>query len=168
MKKGTKAYEEIMQQRRERAERGLRRVLHKQVRRTDFSKQVGYISTDLRPIEQCSEVNGVYLLAENGQFYIGQAIRIQARFVSHQQNPVSCGFTNPRGVLLAELPYHLGWTWNMNCRKRLIAEARFIAAALELDIPLTNNRKIGTAFLRESADLSCEREILERAVMILR
>ena len=168
MRKGTEAYERIMREREERSARGLQRVVHKPVRRTDFSKRVRYLSTDLRPIEECAETNGVYMLTEDGRFYIGQAVRIHARFLNHQQNSETCGFKNPRGILLAELPCHSGWTWNMNCRKRLIAEARFIAAALDLGIPLTNNRKIGTAGLRKSADLSREREILERAVTVLR
>jgi hypothetical protein len=117
-----------MRQRAERAARGLRRILPKQTRHTDFSKRVRYISTDLRPIENCVDVKGVYLLAEEPKFYIGQSLHMQARFISHQRNPVSPEFKNPRGVILEELAYHRGWTWDVNCRKHLIAAARFIAA----------------------------------------
>jgi hypothetical protein len=110
-------------------------------------------------------VSGVYMLAEAGRFYIGQSVDVSRRLLGHLSNPVGCGFAEPRCILLAPVP-----TWsvpcNQNARRRLVAEARFIAAALSMNLPLTNTltdykrRKLLSLF----PDLAAEREIVERGV----
>lgn len=112
--------------------------------------------------ERRPRVSGVYMLTEAERFYIGQSGDVFARLLSHLSNPVSCGFTVPRGVLLASIPWRAGWTCAMNARYRMVAEARFIAAALTLDVPLTNklsNFKRGK-LLSIFPDLTTEREII--------
>jgi hypothetical protein len=138
-------------------------------RPVDYSRRVVY-STALTPIfpeyfpERRPRVSGVYMLAEAGRFYIGQSGDVFARLLSHLSNPVCCGFTAPRGVLLASIPVRLGWTCAMNGRYRLIAEARFIAAALSLDVPLTNklSNYMRGKLLSIFPDLAIEREIIQK------
>ena len=79
------------------------------------------------------------------------------------------GGGDPRCVLLASVP---AWRVdsNQNERRRLVAEARFMAAALGMGLPLTNTNL--TPFKREKllsqfSDVSCERARLSRALQLL-
>jgi hypothetical protein len=110
-------------------------------------------------------VSGVYMLTEAGRFYIGQSADVAGRILGHLSNPACCGFTEPRCLLLASVP---PWfvPWKQNAHRRLVAEARFIAAALSMNLPLTNTlsdykrRKLLSLF----PELAAEREIVERGV----
>ena len=138
-------------------------------RAVDYSRRVRY-DTTLTPIfpeyfpERRPRVSGVYMLTEDGRFYIGQSGDVFARLLGHLSNPVCCGFTAPRGVLLASIPVRFGWTCAMNSHYRLIAEARFIAAALSLDVPLTNklSKFVRGKLLSVFPDLAIEREIIQK------
>jgi hypothetical protein len=135
----------------------------------NYSRRVVY-GPGLTPIfpeyfpERRPRVSGVYMLTEAGRFYIGQSGDVFARLLSHLSNPVCCGFTAPRGVLLASIPVRLGWTCAMNCRYRRLAEDRFIAAALSLDLPLTNklSKFVRGKLLSIFPDLAIEREIIQK------
>jgi hypothetical protein len=135
----------------------------------NYSRRVVY-GPGLTPIfperspERRPRISGVYMLSESGRFYIGQSVDVFARLLSHMSNPVSCVFTAPRGILLVSVPIRVGWTWNQNAHVRLVAEARFIAAALRLDVPLTNRLseyKRGK-LLSLFPDLATEREIIQK------
>jgi hypothetical protein len=138
----------------------------------DYSRRVVYgPNPGMTPVfpeyipERRARVSGVYVLTESGRFYIGQSVDVFARLLSHLSKPACCGFTAPRGLLLASVPVRADWTWDKNAHSRLIAEARFLAAALSLDVPLTNkltNYKRGK-LLSLFPDLATEREIVERA-----
>lgn len=146
-----------------------------QARPVDYSRRVAYGRTPgLTPIfpeyltERRPRVSGVYMLSESGRFYIGQSGDVFTRLLSHISNPVCCGFTAPRGLVLASVPLRPDWTLDKNTHTRLIAEARFLAAALSLDVPLTNkmsNYKRGK-LLSLFPDLAIEREIVERGVRL--
>ena len=147
--------------------------MHKDIkpRPVDYSKRVVY-STTLTPIfpeyfpERRPHISGVYMLTDAGRFYIGQSGDVFARLLSHLSNPVSCGFTNPRGVLLASIPLRFGWKLDVNAHNRLVVEARFLAAALSLDVPLTNkmsNFKRGK-LLNLFTDIATEREIIVEGI----
>lgn len=135
-------------------------------RSVDYSRRVVY-NPGLTPIfpeyfpERRPLVSGVYMLSEAGRFYIGQSGDVFTRLLSHLSHPACCGFTDPRGVLLASVPCRASWTWE-NEHYRKVVEARFIAAALSVDIPLTNKltdykrRKLLSLF----PDLAAEREII--------
>lgn len=140
-----------------------------QARPVDYSRPVVYGPT-LTPIfpeyfpERRPRVSGVYMLSESGRFYIGQSGDVFTRLLSHMSNPVCCGFTAPCGVVLASVPLRADWAWDKNAHTRLIAEARFIAAALSLNVPLTNklsNDKRGK-LLSIFPDLTIEREIVQK------
>lgn len=121
-----------------------------------------------RLLPETPKVNGVYLLSENDLFYIGQSSDVAARFCSHRLHPCSCHFVDPCGALLASVPNHYD-TWKKNSHVRLIAEARFIAAALHLGIPLTNKLTdtVKSNLLNRFPDLSEERARIEKALQIL-
>jgi len=135
----------------------------------DYSRPVVYGPTPgVTPIfpeyipERRARVSGVYMLSESGRFYIGQSGDVFARLLSHLSNPVRCGFTAPHGVLSASVQLRADWMPNKNTHSLLIAEARFLAAALSLDVPLTNklsNYKRGK-LLSLFPDLATEREII--------
>jgi hypothetical protein len=135
----------------------------------NYSRRVVY-GPGLTPIfpeyfpERRPRVSGVYMLTEAGRFYIGQSGDVFARLLSHLSHPVCCGFAAPRGVLLASIPVRFGWTCAMNSRYRMIAEARFIAAALSLDVPLTNklSKFVRGKLLSIFPDLAIEREIIQK------
>jgi hypothetical protein len=139
----------------------------------DYSKRVVYgPGPGVTPIypeylpEHRPHISGVYMLTESGRFYIGQSGDVFTRLLSHLSNPACCGFTAPHGVLLASVPFRDDWTLDKNTHMRLIAEARFIAAALSLDVPLTNklsNYKRGK-LLSLFPDITTEREIIKEAL----
>jgi len=135
----------------------------------DYSKPVQY-GSDVCPLVYFPRFNGVYLLTEGGRFYIGQSVDVQARFSSHRIKPVCCEFVDPRGALLATVPEIPNGTYNDNAHLRLNAEARFIAAALSLGIPLTNTLSTRTRAKLEGMflELDQERYRLEKALKILR
>ena len=135
----------------------------------NYSVPVHYSETDVAEFHHWPITPGVYLLCERGEFYIGQTVDVAGRFASHRLNPVCCKFTDPRCVLLASVP---AWRVdsNQNERRRLVAEARFMAAALGMGLPLTNTNL--TPFKREKllsqfSDVSCERARLSRALQLL-
>jgi hypothetical protein len=137
-------------------------------RPVNYSARIRYAEAGVVEFQRWPVTCGVYLLIESGRYYIGQSVDVAGRFASHRLNPVSCKFTNPRCVLLASIPT---WSvpWNQNARRRLVAEARFISAALAMELPLTN---VLTLFKREKllgqfSDLACERERLSRALQLL-
>jgi hypothetical protein len=135
----------------------------------DYSKPVEY-SSDVQPLMYFPRFNGVYLLNEGLQFYIGQSMDVHARFSSHRVKPVCCEFADPRGVLLATVPETVDGLWADSARIRLNAEARFIAAALSLGVPLNNTlsvqkrAKLAAMF----PDLGPERARIEAALKLLR
>jgi hypothetical protein len=134
----------------------------------DYSNRVEY-SSDVTQFQHWPRSNGVYLLAEGGRYYIGQSIDVAARFASHRLKPINCKFVDPRCVLLATVPLRDDVPWSKNTHVRLNAEARFIAAALGLDMPLTNSLsefkrgKLRSLF----PDVRTERERLEKAIQLL-
>jgi len=138
-------------------------------RPVDYSKRVFYgpgpgvtaIYPEYLP-DRRPHISGVYMLTESGRFYIGQSGDVFTRLLSHLTSPACCGFTAPHGVLLASVPLRAEWTLDKNRHTRLIAEARFIAAALSLDVPLTNtlsNYKRGK-LVSLFPDIATEREII--------
>ena len=109
---------------------------------------------------------GVYLLSEDGLYYIGQSQDAIARVCSHRVERGSrsnSGFENPSAVMLAELPDGCG------SHALLIAERRFIVAALALGLPLANKLSDETRekYRTQFSDLSFETERLEVAVSTL-
>lgn len=134
----------------------------------DYSRRVEYTS-EVRLLIYFPRFNGIYLLTEGGRFYIGQSVDVQARFSSHRIRPVCCHFVDPRGALLATVPEKPRGTYSENAHVRLNAEARFIAAALSLGLPLTNKlsepkrAKLAAMF----PELDRERERLKTALEIL-
>ncbi len=135
----------------------------------DYSRRVVYgpvpgvtlFSPEYLP-ERRPHISGVYMLTEAGRFYIGQSGDVFARLLGHLSKPACCRFTAPHGVLMASVPLRDDWTLDKNTHTRLIAEARFLAAALSLDVPLTNklsNYKRGK-LLSLFPDLATEREII--------
>jgi hypothetical protein len=129
----------------------------------NYSKRVAY-SADLTPIfpeyfpERRPHVSGVYMLHEDGRYYIGQSGDVFGCLLNYLSNPTVCGLMNPRGTLLASIPQRSEHT-------RKVVKARFIAAALSLDVPLTNKL---TKFTRGKLlslfpDLTAEREIIQKA-----
>lgn len=169
MHKDLQARQDAMRQR-------LRRVNAPPIPRpVNYSKRVVYgPDAGMTPIfpeyfpERRARLSGVYMLTESGRFYIGQSGDVFARLLSHLSNPACCGFTAPRGVLLASVQLRADWTLDKNTHARLIAEARFIAAALSLGVPLTNklsHYKRGK-LLSLFPDLATEREIVERGVRL--
>ena len=135
----------------------------------DYSRPVKYINDEVQLLNYWPKACGVYLLNERGQYYIGQSVDVPARYASHRLQPSSCKFEDPRCVLLAVLPW-LGWE-HRGVHLLLNSEARFLSAALQLGIPLTNTNL--TAYKKEKlvgmfADVSEERGRLEKAIKILR
>ena len=134
----------------------------------DYSRSIEY-SSEVSALHYFPRVNGVYLLTEDGQFYVGQSVDVYARFSSHRLRPISCHFHDPKGAVLAAVPLRDDWTWTENARVRLNAEARFVAAALSLNLPLTNalstfkRNKLAGMF----ADIGPERERIRLALKIL-
>jgi hypothetical protein len=87
-----------------------------------------------------ANVMGVYILHENGQYYIGESVHVGQRFCNHQyvmNEKVGCKMENPRGCVLMEL--EAGASFQDSKRLRLVAERRFIRAALKIGLRLTNN-----------------------------
>lgn len=134
----------------------------------DYSKRVDYLSP-VMPLQHCPAINGVYLLAEGGLYYVGQSIDVPARIAGHRLKPCGSQFKDPHGVLLAEVPLQDGLTWAENARTRLHAEARFIAAALSLGLTLTNKiskwkkDKLAATF----TDITDERSRIARAIDLI-
>lgn len=133
----------------------------------DYSKPVQYTDGP-QVLPEVPEINGVYMLTEGGQYYIGQSVDVAARYCSHRFYPCSCHFTNPRAVLLASVPKPFN-TWGQNNHVRLIAEARFIAAALQLGLDLTNtlSEYKKDQLLARFPDLTEERARIKKAIQIL-
>ena len=73
-------------------------------------------------------------------------------------------------MVLAEIPLH-DTSWQDNKDRRCVVERRFIAAALQMGIPLTNKavRSEGTRqrYLTMFDDLTPELRTLEKALAIL-
>ena len=134
----------------------------------DYSEPVEY-SSEVAALQYFPLVPGVYLLTVGGRFYVGQSVDVYARFSSHRLKPINCRFRDPKGAVLAAVPFRADWTWNENARVRLNAEARFIAAALSLDLPLTNALSAfkRAKLLRLFPDLQSERDRIEKALKIL-
>jgi predicted GIY-YIG superfamily endonuclease len=111
---------------------------------------------------------GVYLLVEDGQYYIGQTTDVPARFASHWRNPVSCKFKAPRCARLAVIRTK-ALSWDRRARLRLNAEARFIAAALAMGLPLTNTLSPfkRDKLLAQFPDISRERDRIAQALRLL-
>lgn len=136
----------------------------------DYSAPVEYTTRDVQLLHYWPKAAGIYLLCEDGRYYIGQSIDVPARYASHRIKPVPCGFADPRCVQLAEVPCSPARSWSQNNHVRLNAEARFLSAALQMGIPLTNPNL--TPFKRERLismfdDVTRERERLEKALKIL-
>ena len=128
----------------------------------DYAAPVEYLHAAVVEFHHWPNVGGVYLLTEAGRFYIGQSADVAARFASHRLNPVCCGFADPRCVLLAAVSSRGGALLNESTHARLVAEARFIAAALSMEVPLTNklsSYKRGK-LLSLFSDLAIERKII--------
>jgi hypothetical protein len=171
MLKGLQSRQEQMKQRqleRVNAPRVMVTVEERVGNPVDYSQPVEYVS-DVILLQHWPQRSGVYLLAEGRQFYIGQSIDVPARFASHRLKPVNCQFEDPRCALLAEVPFRGGWSYTKNTHVRLNAEARFIAAAISLELPLTNTLSEYTRakLLSKFADVSSERERIEKAVKFL-
>lgn len=137
----------------------------------DYSKPVAYLTTDVELLQFWPKACGVYLLCEDGRYYIGQSIDVPARYASHRLKAISSKFRDPRCVILAKVPFHEGWSLSRNEHTRLNAEARFLSAALQMEMPLTNTDL--TEFRRAKlikmfTDVSEERVRLEKALEILR
>jgi hypothetical protein len=137
----------------------------------DYSRPVEYLATrDVQLLTYWPKAGGVYLLCEDGRYYIGQSVDVPARYASHRLKPIGCGFQDPRCVMLAVVRDRPEWSWSQNNHVRLNAEARFLAAALRMGITLTNANL--TPLKRERLaklfrDVTAERERLERAIKIL-
>ena len=137
----------------------------------DYSKPVPYLTTDVLLLQFWPKACGVYLLSEDERYYIGQSIDVPARYASHRLKAASSKFRDPRCVMLAKVPLHEGWSWSRNEHTRLNAEARFLSAALQMELTLTNPDL--TVFKKAKllamfADVSEERIRLEKALEILR
>jgi len=142
-------------------------------RPVDYTAPVEYSDADVMEFHHWPIVSGVYLLTENGRFYIGQSVDVAGRFASHRMKPANCKFSDPRCALLASVPYRHQprnlQSWNQNAHKRLIAEARFIAAALSMGLPLTNTLSAykRDKLLNQFPDVTCERERIAQALFVL-
>lgn len=126
----------------------------------DYSKSIEY-DLGRTPIFLSSHdrLSGVYLLSKAGKFYIGQSRNILARVFDHLTNPRCCHFTAPHGILVATIPHR---------KDRFIAEARFIGAALNLGLPLTNTLHNETRRkLSSLPDLNIEQAILKERISLL-
>ena len=134
----------------------------------DHVSRVEYLSP-VTPVIYQPKINGVYLLTEGGLYYVGQSSDVPARISSHRLNPVCRRFTDPRGVLLSEVPLRDDWAWSKNARTRLQAEARFIAAALSMGLTLTNKLSEWkrAKLLAAYPDLSGECKRISEALKIL-
>jgi hypothetical protein len=133
----------------------------------DYSKPVEYLAEDIQPLHYWPKACGVYLLCEGERFYIGQSVDVPARYASHRLQPIACKFEDPRCVVLAKI--HEGESWSRNTHALLNAEARFISAALQIGLPLTNSL---TEYKKEQlasrfSDVSAERVRLEKAIKLL-
>lgn len=137
-------------------------------RPVDYSKPVNYLTEDVELFHFWPKACGVYMLFEDGRYYIGQSIDVPARYASHRLKPISCDLSDPLCVLLAKVPFREGWPWSRNAETRFNAEARFIAAALRMGIPLTNkitgNKR--EKLLAMFSDVTQERLRLEKAIEI--
>ena len=134
----------------------------------DYSKAVNYTAAPAS-LSHCPKISGVYMLEESGRYYIGQSTDVAARFYSHRFYPICCHMEDPRGVLLAAIPYQWDCDWKQNNHVRLNGEARFIAAALKMGLPLTNQL---SAYKKDQlrsrfADLDEEKKRIESAIKFL-
>jgi hypothetical protein len=145
MKKSLAQHQERMRERvtreAQKAEETVKRMPMQSVREfpraaykpVDYSKQVNYLTEDVELLHYWPRVCGVYLLFEDGRYYIGQSIDIPARYASHRLKPISCGFKDPRCAMLVRVPLREGWTWSQNAHTRLNAEARFLSSVADRD-----------------------------------
>lgn len=135
----------------------------------DYRISVGY--TERAPfVSLVDKINGVYLLHERGAYYIGESRDVLVRINGHRfcvpsQN-VS-GMDNPRGVVLAEIPLDGRRSYERGKMFRLIAERRFMAAAMAMGLHLTNKNVRYPSFAHRAAvfvDLTVETARLKQAL----
>ncbi len=111
----------------------------------NYREPVFYAGCVSDPSRSLPCIGGVYLLTESGRYYIGQSVDIYARFYSHRLKHIACKMSDPTLVVLAATTRRVDRTWAENARVRLRAEARFMAAAVRMGLPLTNT--LGTRAL---------------------
>lgn len=106
----------------------------------DYSLSVPYVFVSLQDIS-CPALGGVYLLYEEGKYYIGESGDMLARTNGHRLCVPSQRTTtmwNPAAIILAQIEMsEPHYSPNENSKRR-IAERRFISAALHLGLPITN------------------------------
>lgn len=126
--------------------------------------------TDREPFEvACPQINGVYLLVVDDGYYIGESGDVLGRICSHR---AYANFDSDygRAFVLAEIPHarlvrSVDSAIRRDKEKRLIAECRFIAAALSLNLPLTN--KLCEAQInKQLSELSHEVSVLKRVLAL--
>jgi hypothetical protein len=119
----------------------------------------------------CPKVNGVYLLHEDGRYYIGESCDVFARTNGHRlatQAYRISGMVNPDAVLLAEIKLSTEHYEPHERAKRRIAERRFIVAALRMGLTLTNkslqHRTFRDKIQAQFSDVTAEMERLQFAI----
>lgn len=118
----------------------------------------------MREITECQMVSGVYLFFGRNRrmdeyvFYIGQTVNAVGRFVAHRRKFESRGLRikSSRMLMLNEI---------LGDAARLVSEARFIAAAQQLELPLLNRALASRSI--HSLDLDAEKKILGDALQLL-
>lgn len=137
----------------------------------DLSEPVDCAGTPVRELLM-PLIGGVYMLYEDGLCYIGESVNIMARLANHMENIRLQRLTamdNPRCCLLMETKHRYGTSWNGKKAKRMTAEDRFIVAALNMGLKLTNKLSETTiARCRaQAADLEYETTRLQAALDLL-
>lgn len=135
----------------------------------NYGAPVEYADAAVMEFHTWPVVGGVYLLTENGRYYVGQSVDVAGRFASHRLNPVNCKLMEPRCALLAGVSERQA-PRNQSAHKRLIAEARFIAAALSMRLPLNNalTPYKRAKLLSQFPDVSRELARIAQALQMLR
>ena len=138
----------------------------------DYQKAISYAERTIAAIPYWPIVSGVYLLGEGTRYYIGESTDVYCRVAEHRgrNEMIKCsGLTDPRGVLLAEIPWIEKADWNTNKVYRLIAERRFISAGLRMGLVLTNkmSEPIRARVAEMFTDLDAETSRLRGALDLL-
>jgi predicted GIY-YIG superfamily endonuclease len=148
------------------------------IKRPTINPAIRVSYTDALPVEiqldlhayhhQTLSGGGVYLLTEDGHYYIGQTTDIPARFASHWRVPLNCKMKSPRCAVLGFVRTQ-ALSWHQRERLRLNAEARFIAAALSMGLPLTNTLSAykRDKLLAQFPDVPCECARITQALLLL-
>lgn len=131
----------------------------------DYTLTVPYILPDITDIS-VPAIGGVYLLYEDGKYYIGESGDMLARTNGHRMcvpSQRSTGMWNPAAVVLVQIDMSEPHYSPNEKAKRLIAERRFLAAALHMDCPISNKltvsmrARIQAQFPPESVSLETTR-----------